>query len=235
MVGHSIQKSSGGAVKQAKDSLPANSSEQLTLQNKTKIVGLSVQGILLITAVTVGSLAYGLMKEVKSMRKELASLKKENREVSRIVLDVRNSGHGVTSGELNSKLELIKNELSYKISQIKPQQNLWIKPSGEITAFDRFNQVDLEKYVIKDVENYSSYARYLRHRSKLHRDLSDHLSDIINGYASNHRITSTDRHEYLRLLEFRDRLRNDHETLVKRSYKKWKKFHRNGRFLSSSP
>lgn len=237
MSSKSLQRRVDGKVQKSDGKLPANSSDKVIpiWEKNQKIVGLSVQGILFITALTVGLFGYGLMSEFKEMRKEMAALKKQNRAVNRFVLDVRNSAPGVTSGELDSKLKLMKNELSYKISQLKPQDNLWIKPEGDSpSAFDRLNQVDLDKYLISNVMAYPNYSRYLSEKSRLRRELSSHLSRVISDYADNHRITTVDESEYLRILSFRDKLMDDHRDLIKENEMAWKKAHQpHSRFPAS--
>lgn len=231
-----LEKRASTLPKQQGKSLVKKSSivERLYQSPPMKIVGLNTKAIIIMAFFLLGLFNYFVLREMRSLKSEVSQIRNLNQQMSREVTKVViNQPESITKGDLDHRLQLMKNELSYQIEQIQPKENQWVSYTGDLTVFDRFNSIDLKKYVIQNIEAHPDYGRYLAAHSNLEREFDDHLSSLIKDYARNHNITGSDRSEYLRVLAFRDRLKNQYRDLEKESNKKWKTYHNSKRGLSS--
>lgn len=204
------------------------------LLGKKKIVGLSFNALFAVTFLCLLTMTYSMYQQMNLLKSQLYEMKTHQQSVSKLVIELNNDKpRGISSSEIDHKLSLLKNELAYEISQLSPKKNQWAAPEGGVSVFDRFNGIDLDKYLVNNLDSFTDYGRYLTEASRLERELRTHINEIITHYAKNHQITSNHRSEYLRVLEFRDRLAHDFRDRKNNQKQKWKQRQSRKRSFSS--
>lgn len=199
-----------------------------------KIVGMSLKGIVFLSLITLGIFNYLLIKELKTIKTDLSDLKYSNELNSKIILGIQKDKDIVTKGDLIAVKEKITKDVGIELDLMKKMNNnQWVQPRGEMTVFDKFNNVDPQKYVINSVRAYPDFGRFLTEESRLRREYRQILSDIVREYTQSHNITGYHKDQYLRVLEFRDRLHHTHSDLQKENKAKWERTHHPGRKLFS--
>lgn len=91
------------------------------------------------------------------------------------------------------------------------------------SAFDKLDQIDINDYSIQNYKEYSNYRYLLSDLSRNSRYFDTRISEIRDHYVKNHRITSTHRNEYNRLLDKIAQMKNslaDKHDFIKENWKK---------------